>query len=215
MRLKDFLPWVCVLGLLGALVPLYSTNQKQAAELAQLRQPTQEPPKPAAEDATNNPAQTENEELARLRKENEDLLRLRNEVGQLRADKQQLAGQLQKAQSQAATAQEQAQTAQEQARSAQVQFQTAAAQAQTQAQARIAADKVILQCQANLRQIEAAKEKWALANNRPKGWLPSGNDLLPYLPGNALPVCPAGGVYTINPIGVNPICSIPGHALPQ
>ena len=26
--------------------------------------------------------------------------------------------------------------------------------------------------------------------------------------------CPAGGVYTINPVGKNPTCSMKGHALP-
>jgi hypothetical protein len=27
--------------------------------------------------------------------------------------------------------------------------------------------------------------------------------------------CPAGGKYTLNPIGQNPTCSIPGHSLSQ
>ena len=30
-----------------------------------------------------------------------------------------------------------------------------------------------------------------------------------------LPACPAGGVYTLNPVGVPPICNIPGHAMPK
>jgi hypothetical protein len=37
--------------------------------------------------------------------------------------------------------------------------------------------------------------------------------LTPYLPSNAIPACPAGGAYTISPIGTSPFCNIPGHAL--
>jgi hypothetical protein len=39
-------------------------------------------------------------------------------------------------------------------------------------------------------------------------------DITPYLVGKRMPVCPAGGRYTIGKVGDKPTCSIPGHALP-
>lgn len=41
------------------------------------------------------------------------------------------------------------------------------------------------------------------------------SDLLPYLKGNAMPTCPAGGVYNLNPVSVPPFCNIPGHTIGQ
>ena len=38
-------------------------------------------------------------------------------------------------------------------------------------------------------------------------------DLGPYMFGWRS--CPAGGTYTIGPIGTNPTCSVPGHELPK
>ncbi|HTX21820.1 MAG TPA: hypothetical protein VMD27_08190 [Candidatus Aquilonibacter sp.] len=67
-------------------------------------------------------------------------------------------------------------------------------------------------CINNLRQIDAAKEQWALENGKKVGDVPTKDDLLPYLP--SWPVCPSGGTYSINAIGENPTCSIPGHELP-
>ena len=67
-------------------------------------------------------------------------------------------------------------------------------------------------CINNLRQIDAAKSEWALENNKANGDLPTKEDLSPYL--RRWPVCPAGGTYSINPIGEPPTCSIPGHELP-
>jgi len=43
---------------------------------------------------------------------------------------------------------------------------------------------------------------------------PTDKDIAPYLK-NGIPKCPAGGIYTINSVGVAPTCSIRGHALPQ
>ena len=67
----------------------------------------------------------------------------------------------------------------------------------------------------NLRQIDAAKQQWALENNKTASAVPTAQDLLPYLGDGLFPVCPSGGVYTINAVGVPPACSIPGHVLPQ
>jgi competence protein ComGC len=71
-------------------------------------------------------------------------------------------------------------------------------------------------CINNLRQIDAAKQEWALENNKKATDTPVQTDLARYLSKKGqFPVCPAGGVYTINPVGEKPTCSIPKHKLPQ
>ena len=70
-------------------------------------------------------------------------------------------------------------------------------------------------CINNMRQIENAKQQWAAANGRPAGSLVNPPDIASFFPTKAVPSCPAGGIYTINPIGITPICNIPGHAVPR
>lgn len=72
-------------------------------------------------------------------------------------------------------------------------------------------------CIANLKRIADAKTIFAnwkdLMTGAPYTVLPE--DIYGY--GKQIsdkPSCPAGGVYTIGAIGVNPTCSIPGHAIP-
>jgi hypothetical protein len=67
-------------------------------------------------------------------------------------------------------------------------------------------------CINNLRQLDAAKNQWALEKGKTATDVPTKEDLLPYL--RNWPVCPAGGTYTINAVGEPPTCSIPGHQLP-
>jgi hypothetical protein len=67
-------------------------------------------------------------------------------------------------------------------------------------------------CINNLRQIDAAKNEWALEKGKTTSDIPTREDLLPYL--SKWPVCPAGGTYTIGPVSVKPTCSIPSHELP-
>lgn len=69
-------------------------------------------------------------------------------------------------------------------------------------------------CINNLRQIDAAKQQWALENNKTGGDLPTKADLLPYLGNHQFPVCPSGGTYTIGVVTNPPTCTISGHALP-
>jgi len=70
-------------------------------------------------------------------------------------------------------------------------------------------------CINNLRQIDAAKNEWALEKNKKEGETPTAADLDPYIRGgfNSLH-CPAGGEYSINPVGQAPTCTIKGHQLP-
>jgi hypothetical protein len=68
-------------------------------------------------------------------------------------------------------------------------------------------------CLNNLRQIDAAKQQWALEKSKDDDALPSVQDLLPYLKDGIFPTCPSGGTYTINAVGDLPTCSIAGHLL--
>ncbi|MCX6922013.1 MAG: hypothetical protein NT154_02150 [Verrucomicrobia bacterium] len=219
MKLKSLLPWLCVLGLLIGLAWVYAASQKKEAELATLRQESQELQKLRAEqeESKTTTTQAENNELTRLRKDNEELLRLRNEVRQLRGDKQQLATQVQTAQAQAQGAQEQIQA-----------LRTAPVQPAVPGQPAVGAPAArpgqppltpeqanAAACLNNLRQIDGAKQQWALEKQKRAGTLLTASDIAPYVPNNTLPVCPAGGVYTLNPVGIAPICSAPGHGLPK
>jgi hypothetical protein len=67
-------------------------------------------------------------------------------------------------------------------------------------------------CINNLRQIDAAKQEWALEKGKQSTDTPVMDDLKPYL--GKIPHCPAGGNYTINAVGQPPQCSIPDHKLP-
>ena len=69
-------------------------------------------------------------------------------------------------------------------------------------------------CINNLRQIDAAKQQWALENGKTASDVPTADDIKTYLRHNRMPTCPAGGTYTINAVGQPPTCSIPGHKLP-
>lgn len=68
-------------------------------------------------------------------------------------------------------------------------------------------------CIANLRQIEAAKEQWAMETNQANTATPVQGDLMPtYM--KSWPACPAAGTYAINAVNANPTCTVAGHALP-
>jgi hypothetical protein len=69
-------------------------------------------------------------------------------------------------------------------------------------------------CISNLKIIEAAKDQWALEKQKGAADRPSVQDILPYLPGQAMPVCPDNGTYSLNAAGEHPTCSAPGHVLP-
>jgi hypothetical protein len=66
-------------------------------------------------------------------------------------------------------------------------------------------------CINHLRQIDGAKQQWALEKGKQATDVPTWDDLKPYL--GTIPHCPAGGTYTIGIVSNAPTCSIPGHAL--
>ncbi len=71
-------------------------------------------------------------------------------------------------------------------------------------------------CVNNLRQIESAKEQWALENKITNG-TPTLEDLRPYMgrgTGGTMAACPRGGIYTPGRVGEPPKCSTGGsHTL--
>ena len=71
-------------------------------------------------------------------------------------------------------------------------------------------------CINNLRQIDGAKQQWALENSKQHTDTPTQQELMKYLgrQNHLWPTCPARGVYTINAVGEAPTCSIPEHQLP-
>ena len=68
-------------------------------------------------------------------------------------------------------------------------------------------------CINNLIWIAGAKGALAKERGVAPGTLVNQRNLEPYMFGWR--DCPAGGTYTIGPIGTNPTCSIPGHELPK
>jgi prepilin-type N-terminal cleavage/methylation domain-containing protein len=66
-------------------------------------------------------------------------------------------------------------------------------------------------CINNLRQIDGAKQQWALENNAVDTSTPQNTDISPYLKGNVMPQCPANGTYTLGDVSTSPTCTIAGH----
>lgn len=68
-----------------------------------------------------------------------------------------------------------------------------------------------------LRLIESGKEQAALTHKWIDGTVVTTSVVNTYIKGNTTPTCPAGGSYTYNVIGTNPVCSIitpTSHRLP-
>ena len=67
-------------------------------------------------------------------------------------------------------------------------------------------------CINNLRQIDGAKEQWALETKKSDGDLIVPSEVDAYIKGGS-PKCPAGGTYRYGKLGDNPACTIKGHSL--
>jgi len=66
-------------------------------------------------------------------------------------------------------------------------------------------------CINNLRQIDAAKEQWAMMRMVATGAV-NETEVNEYLRKGA-PDCPGGGSYGYNSVGVDPTCTVQGHEL--
>jgi septal ring factor EnvC (AmiA/AmiB activator) len=212
MKTKSWVLWLLVAAFLASVGFLFLANRQKVAALDSARESKQqvEDLQTQLDQLKSSIAAERNAELSKLRADNLDLPRLRNQVTQLQAAnmKFQAANQKLTQQLQAilSTAQQQQGQLQQLVTEKQ-QTRAAAAQADEEA-ARNA-------CINNLRQIDAAKNEWALENNKAVGAVPTEQELVQYLKNYVLPTCPSGGTYTINAVGTPPTCSIPGHVLPD
>jgi regulator of replication initiation timing len=149
------------------------------------------------------------QENARLRAENQSymqkLAKANGDLTSLATDKQTLTGQLQMARQALGLQQEHLQELT-------TENQHVTAVASTATAAATAANRNT--CLENLRLIDAAKQVWALDNSKDLKDVPTAQDLASYLKGNAMPVCPSGGTYTIGAMDEAPSCSVHGRSPP-
>jgi len=211
MNLKRWFLWLCLALLVVGEVMLFKANQQRDAAIVDRDKAQHEATQARAdlEQFQASAAAAQGAAGDRLRQENQNLTQaineLKTETNRLQQANRQLTQQLEALGS--AAQQQQQQLQQWQAASRQAS--TVVQQAQTQAVIERNA------CIANLKLIDAAKLQWALENNKAEDAIPTAQDLLQYFKDGVIPVCPSGGVYTINAVGQAPTCSIPGHALPQ
>ena len=214
MKLKDWVLWLCVAALLATEVFLFLAKSQKDAAVVQLHESQQKVAQLQSDldKLKSSSVATLSTENARLRAENQGLTQkfsqLQNEINQLRQQNQKLTQQVE-------TAHNTLQQQQEQLQQMQTENQQANTAPEPAAEQSLSPSAQLNACINNLRQIDAAKQQWALENDKTADAIPSAQDLLPYLSNLVFPVCPFGGTYTINAVGVPPTCSVPGHVLPQ
>jgi hypothetical protein len=204
MKMKSWVLWLLVVAFLASEVFLFSANRQKDAALVSLRESKQQADDLQAQldSLKKSEAESQNAELSQLRADNQDLPRLRNEVTQLQVANQKLKQQL----STTLTAAQQQQE----------QLEKLAAESQRVRAVEQELDIIARNaCINNLRQIDAAKQQWALEKSKTADTVPTEQDLLPYFKDGIFPACPSGGTYAINAVGEVPTCSVFGHALPQ
>jgi hypothetical protein len=211
--------WALVALLCLALVVqfalLYPKLRVQDAEISALQATLQIRDQNEAEHDTQGQLAAQHQELARLRKDNQELHRLRNEVRQLREANEavtQTARAGSAVEPTAATAELMGEL-QRQVQQLQVENAQLRAAEQQALQVQNQGEALSAVCINNLRQLDGAKEQWALENRQPAGTLPEPADLEPYLRDPDVWVCPAGGLYFLDGVGIPPTCSIPQHSL--
>jgi regulator of replication initiation timing len=211
MKLKNLVLWLCVAALLATELFLFSANRQKDKIQVALRESQQQVVQLQSDldQLKNSSVAALSTENARLRAENQGLsqklAQSQTASNQLRGQNQKLAQQLEAAHI----------AVQQQLQQIQTDSQPPAPAPETPTEQAPAEMAQMNACINNLRELDAAKQQWALENNKAVGAVPTAQDLLPYLPDGLFPVCPAGGVYSINAVGVPPTCSIPGHVLPQ
>jgi len=209
--MKTLLPWFLVIALSASAGALFMSGRTKDAEISKLREESQQAESARTElEQNRNLLAAQEETIRNLRKDVSDLPKLRGQVGQLQTERQALMKDLQNAKALAERATTQASQALQNAQSKATEL------ANSQAEMRLAQARTMSQvnaCINNLRQLDGAKNQWALEHNKTAEATPTAQDILPYFREQRLPVCPAGGVYTLNSISAPPVCSIPGHAL--
>jgi prepilin-type N-terminal cleavage/methylation domain-containing protein len=68
-------------------------------------------------------------------------------------------------------------------------------------------------CIRNLRQIDGAKETWALEKKKAPGATVVESEVNEYIKGGVAPTCPGGGSYNYGALGTDPTCTVATHTL--
>lgn len=203
------------LALIVQFALVYPRIRAKDAEISALQATLRARDQSESEHDAQGQLEAQHQELARLRKDNLELHRLRNEVRQLREGNSpatQTARAGSAVETPAATA-ELLGKLQRQVQQLQVENAQLRAAEQQALQLQDQAEALSAVCINNLRHLDGAKEQWALENRQPAGALPELADLESYLPDPNVWVCPAGGSYFVDGVGIPPTCSIPGHSL--
>jgi len=213
MNVKRWLLWVCLVVIFISQVLLFRANSQLTAAQTDARDAHQQ----------ISLLQTQLDQLkassvaalsldnARLREENQSLnqklAKANNDLTQMGADQTKIAGQL-------LTARQALQLQQDHLQQLSVENLQQAQALAPPPPPQMSPEEARDTCINNLKTIDAAKQMWALEKNKDAADIPTVDDLTPYLKGNVMPVCPAGGAYTIGAMNESPTCSIAGHALP-
>ena len=202
MNLKRWFPWLCLVLMLVSEIFLLRSNSARDAALTDLHEARTRLAQAQSDldDLKNANPGAQVAEINRLRHQNEilanKLAALQGTIDKLQKESQQNSQHLD-------TARTALQLQQEHLQQLQDEKQQAAAEAANTAA-----------CIANLRLIDSAKQQWALDKNKDPNSVPTGQDLLPYFKDGVFPVCPDGGVYTLNSMAEAPACTITGHVIP-
>ena len=215
MNVKRWLLWVCLGLLFVSQILLFRANQRATTAQSDAREAREQANQLQIKlDQVNaSSVTTLSLDNARLRSQTQELTtklaRANNDLTLLIQAKRKTDTQLQ-------TARQALQLQQDHLQQLTVENQQVQAAAQPAAPAapQLSADDARDLCLQNLRAIDAAKQLWALEYNKDAKDTPTPQDLLPYLKGNAMPVCPAGGAYLIGSMDQPPICSVVGHVMP-
>ena len=216
MKLKDLFQGLCVAALLVAGFLLFSANNKKTAAETAAREAQHQ-----VDDLTALVAQLKADnaaaqatDIVSMRAENKNLSQkfsqLQSDYTRLDSTNKLLLRQLSSYYETAVQQQEKLQAWEAASQQASQQA-TVAAREQTQAQKKAAQERDA--CIRNLKEIDAAKQKWALVNNKTDVDIPTERDLLTYFSNGVMPVCPSGGNYSVNAVGLPPTCSVAGHAI--
>ena len=204
MNLKRWFAWLCLALMLVAEIFLFRANrEKDAAQTdvreaqIQMRQLQKE-----LDALKNSNTGLQAAEISRLLKQNDIYT---NRLAKAQATIDQLAAELDQTGKQLTTARTALQLQQDHLQ-----------QLQSENQMVTDASLTLIHrntCINNLRQIDGAKQQWALEKNKATDAVPTERDLLPYLKDGIFPVCPEGGSYSINSVDALPTCTVAGHVL--
>lgn len=225
MKTKSWVVWLLVVAFLASVGFLFLANRQKVAALDSARESKQQAAdlQSQLDQLKNSIAAERTAELSKLRADNQDLPRLRNQLTLLQRTNLQLEAANQKLTQQLKAVLNAAQDQQSQLEKFAVEKQQASAAAENPpaptppASVETQAESERNQCMNNLRMIYAAKQEWALENNKTADAVPTAQDIAPYIKLDAngnIPGCPSGGTYTIGAVDEPPSCSIHGTFAP-